>query len=230
MRNRCAVRCLVGACLLALLVVSCEKKDTPVVVPPSNDDKNAELNADVKSTVAVIRLAYPIAQRASKADWDLATCIDSEVGYDTLKGCLADALQKTDAANEAFRSSQLNPTTPCAAEVYGAHSRYLTGQVQYLQAFKYWVDSSSVLLSSAMRNKSLTKACQGNRCQKRPSEFDFPGTGFATVNGVECTKKLFFCDQTDNVCHITKVADRLGVGERGARGTLLVRATGADVE
>ncbi|WP_437783594.1 hypothetical protein [Sorangium sp. So ce1097] len=192
----------------------------------------ADLEAD--DVVRVLRALYPIGQAVAAADWDWSTCHDETVGFDALLSCAKAAHTKIRALQAKMPAATV-ASSACGKDIEQAHRAYIDGQERYHADVVAWLEQHRAALTPALRRRSLPDgACDAAQkaCDAMPIDVASKygaehGASYARVNMIECTKQLFVCGSTDNVCYIGKVADRLGLGSDGApRDGLLVRSTG----
>ncbi|WP_437731283.1 hypothetical protein [Sorangium sp. So ce1335] len=220
---------------IAVLVIKNEQR--PVARPSTvaaqpKPAHPADLEAD--DVVRVLRALYPIGQAVGGADWDWSTCHDKTVGFDALLSCAKEAHTKI-RAQQAKMPTGTIASSACGKDIEQAHRAYIDGQERYHADVVAWLEQHRAALTPALRRRSLPDgACDAARkaCDAMPIDVASKygaehGASYARVNTIECTKQLFVCGSTDNVCYIGKVADRLGLGSDGTpRDGLLVRSTG----
>ena len=219
---------------LILAVAGCSRTD-PVATstaPPVPSGPTAKDEAD--DAVATLRAYYPLGQLVGHQDFMWATCHDETKGYAALLTCERGVVAEIGAA-VARTPAATSAKLPCGKEIETAHRLYLKAQPAFHSDHLKWLESMRARLTARMVGRSQSDACgdDDKLCSGEPMDTDtkygpdYHGASYSRVNTVECTKRLFECEPpVGNECWIGKVADRLGLGEKPAFGTLRVRSTG----
>ena len=234
---------IVGVFVVGAIGVAMEPKHGPVVAsppPPSRppsferaDRADEEAAADV---VRAMRAYYELGLAVAAADWKWATCHDETVGYDALLACE----RAVHAEIQVLRAKlpAASAASPCSREVEEVHCAYIDGQARFHADILAWLEANRATLAPAMRRKTLgngacdvaQKACDARPVDAAEKYGSVYGASYARVSTVECTQRLFQCGAEDNVCHLNKVAERIGLGPDARRGDLAVRSTGQRIQ
>jgi hypothetical protein len=222
MRFRIGLGVIGAVCLMA-----CEKpKAEPEKAPAANP---AEVAAD--DVVRTLRALYPIARVIGRADFTWATCHDTTVGYDALLKCEHDVERYI---REAAAKAAPAPfaALPCGKDLEDAQRRYITGQRRFHTDHLAWLISQKAKLSAPMANQAQHAACKIAQCDDEPNVYaDKFASDFAQINSVACVEALFDCSPPGGiVCNVSKVVNRLGLGDSLTRQALAIKATGRAID
>jgi len=142
--------------------------------------------------------------------WPLAYEVAGHQCENSTRVCLKANLPRMQEAAQKVPAEQVSQGS-CGKEIEDRSRRFINGRLAFA--------------------KDMLDFLERKRAEK-PVDFEPEYPDWPTINGVECTKTLFQCGPTNNVCWVNKVADRLGLGTGKSFGSshpndrLLVRSTG----
>ena len=193
--------------------------------------------AEAFDTAAALRASYSLACQCNDFPW--ATCQDETKGYDNVLKCAKDVRDKCQAAKAKLPAPKA--TTPCGKDVESAVNTMVTATANMMGATVAWLEKNKSKLVGPLSRATLSDSCSDIPGCREGIPMGGPGThegyekaSFATVNTVECTKRVFQCGRdAKNVCFIGKAASRVGVAcdgmENRTDDPLLVPSTGTPV-
>jgi hypothetical protein len=238
------VGCLIiaGVATVATVGAVLERPATPPsaavnAAPTAAQDRAARADdAEADDAVRALRAYYDLGQAVAAADWKWATCHDKTKGFEPLLACEKGVLDEIQSLRARMPTASAKST--CGHEIEDAHRLYVDGQERLHGDIVAWLEKRRAALTAAMRGRALTDACPaaGKACEDLPPGMSerygaIHGASYARVHGIECTMRLFQCGPADNVCSVSKVASRLGLGPDAKRsGDLAVRTTGRRVQ
>lgn len=202
--------------------------------PPAPTAQAVDAAAKVDAAaevVAILRRDAALVHECGDSAAKWSACHDREKGgFDKVRECAANVATTCARVSKTLTERPATATTACGVIVESTLRSHSDAQAKFHKEKLEWLDKKKTALLPALRGRTLFEGCNDQLCEGQPFEWQYAKAGWSTVNSIECVKPLFVCDPPrGNVCWVSKIIKRLGIGPDGQPGSIRSAATGLEL-